>query len=291
SGARIHLVVDCLEHLRALSRAATALGTTYGVVIELDVSLRLPARIHVGVRRSPVRTPDDLVRVARAAASMAGVELRGVMAYEAHLAGVPDRSPFRPLLNPAVRLLKRLAAPRVAVLRQRAIGALRSEGFALELVNGGGSGSLGTTLMDETVTEVTVGSALFAPHLFDYYRSLGGLRPAAFFACQVVRASDPGYVTCHGGGLVASGEAGRDRLPAPWFPEGLELVRLEGAGEVQTPLRTRNADLRLLPGDPVFFRHAKAGELAEHFSEYLLVRGDRVVGRAPTYRGLGLSFL
>jgi D-serine deaminase-like pyridoxal phosphate-dependent protein len=39
----------------------------------------------------------------------------------------------------------------------------------------------------------------------------------------------------------------------------------------------------------VFFRHAKAGELAEHFTEYLLVRGGEVVGEAKTYRGLGVG--
>jgi len=44
-------------------------------------------------------------------------------------------------------------------------------------------------------------------------------------------------------------------------------------------------------GDPVFFRHAKAGELAEHFHEYLLVRGDAIEERAPTYRGMGRCFL
>jgi D-serine deaminase-like pyridoxal phosphate-dependent protein len=59
---------------------------------------------------------------------------------------------------------------------------------------------------------------------------------------------------------------------------------------VQTPLRIgRGMELSL--GDPVFFRHAKAGELAEHFTEYLLVRGDRIEGRAPTYRGLDQCFL
>jgi D-serine deaminase-like pyridoxal phosphate-dependent protein len=41
----------------------------------------------------------------------------------------------------------------------------------------------------------------------------------------------------------------------------------------------------------VFFRHAKAGELAEHFAEYMLVRGERVEARAPTYRGLQKCFL
>jgi D-serine deaminase-like pyridoxal phosphate-dependent protein len=76
----------------------------------------------------------------------------------------------------------------------------------------------------------------------------------------------------------------------PALPEGLSLLDLEGAGEVQTPLRVpRGVDLAL--GDPVFFRHAKAGELAEHVNEYILVRGDVIAERVPTYRGLGKCFL
>ncbi len=35
----------------------------------------------------------------------------------------------------------------------------------------------------------------------------------------------------------------------------------------------------------------KTGELAEHFNEYVLLRGDRIEARAPTYRGMGFSFL
>jgi hypothetical protein len=37
-------------------------------------------------------------------------------------------------------------------------------------------------------------------------------------------------------------------------------------------------------------RHAKAGELAEHVTEYHLVRGDRLVLTTPTYRGEGRAF-
>jgi D-serine deaminase-like pyridoxal phosphate-dependent protein len=59
---------------------------------------------------------------------------------------------------------------------------------------------------------------------------------------------------------------------------------------VQTPL-TVPENVALRPGDPVFFRHAKAGELAEHFNEYLLVRGEVIEARAPTYRGIGKCFL
>jgi len=59
---------------------------------------------------------------------------------------------------------------------------------------------------------------------------------------------------------------------------------------VQTPVRVPRG-ITLPLGAPVFFRHAKSGELAEHFNEYLLLRGEKIEGRAPTYRGLGQCFL
>jgi D-serine deaminase-like pyridoxal phosphate-dependent protein len=65
---------------------------------------------------------------------------------------------------------------------------------------------------------------------------------------------------------------------------------MEGCGEVQTPLRVP-IGVRLNLGDPVLFRHAKAGELAEHFNTYLLIRNGHVVDEVPTYRGAGKCFL
>ena len=56
---------------------------------------------------------------------------------------------------------------------------------------------------------------------------------------------------------------------------------------MQTPVL--GADLQI--GARVWFRHAKAGELCERFEELHLVRGDRVVGAVPTYRGEGKAFL
>ena len=166
---------------------------------------------------------------------------------------------------------------------------IAARSLAPSLVNGGGTGSLDANASEPALTEIAAGSGFLASHLFDHYRGLS-LRPAAFFALQVVRKPAPGFVTCHGGGLIASGAPGRDRLPIPVYPEGLSLLDLEGAGEVQTPLRVpRGVELAL--GDPVFFRHAKAGELAEHVNEYILVRGDTAIGRAPTYRGMGKCFL
>ena len=139
------------------------------------------------------------------------------------------------------------------------------------------------------MTEVSAGSGLYGPTLFDAYSAFSP-RPAAFFALPVVRRPDRRTATALGGGYLASGAAGADRLPRPVLPEGLRLDRLEGAGEVQTPLRgAPAADLRI--GDRVWFRHAKAGELCERFDRLHLIAGDAVVDVVPTYRGEGICFL
>ena len=107
---------------------------------------------------------------------------------------------------------------------------------------------------------------------------------------QVVRASDDGYVTCQGGGYVASGVPGWDKAPVPWWPDGAKLLSTEGVGEVQTPLVVAPGTSIGL-GDMVFFRHAKAGELCEHFNHLVLLERGQVVDEVPTYRGQGRSFL
>jgi D-serine deaminase-like pyridoxal phosphate-dependent protein len=158
----------------------------------------------------------------------------------------------------------------------------------LRLVNGGGTGSLEVDSSDPAVTEVTAGSGLFSPGLFDNYRAFTS-RPSAWFALPVVRRPHPRIATAFGGGYIASGPAGASRLPRPTWPAGLELLKAEGAGEVQTPLRGKAAR-GLLPGDRVWLRHAKAGEMCERFDLVHLLRGDQIVGTAPTYRGEGQTF-
>jgi D-serine deaminase-like pyridoxal phosphate-dependent protein len=97
-------------------------------------------------------------------------------------------------------------------------------------------------------------------------------------------------VTTLGGGYLASGPGNPSRLPRPHWPAGLALDRDEGAGEVQTPVLGAAADdLRI--GDRVWFRHAKAGELCERFSELHLIDGDVIAATVPTYRGEGKAFL
>jgi D-serine deaminase-like pyridoxal phosphate-dependent protein len=294
TGARVRVVCDHPSHLELLARAGERAGTVVDVVVELDVAYRpsglLGSRLHLGVRRSPLREPEDVVSFARRIGDSKHLAFAGLMAYEAQLAGLGDDLPQKPWESRVARLVKRASRAEVSRRREAVVSALRLASLEPRVVNGAGTGSLREAALEPCLTELTAGSGFCCSHLFDRYRSMK-LEPAAFFVLDVVRVPGHGFVTCAGGGFVASGAAGADRLPIPYYPSGLSLLPMEGAGEVQTPLKVSVPErVSLTVGDSVIFRHAKAGELAEHVSEYVLVRDGVVEGRASTYRGLGKVF-
>ncbi|CAM2801397.1 amino acid deaminase/aldolase [Prescottella defluvii] len=276
---RITLMVDDVAQLDLIRSAVGSENVRPRVCLDVDASLRLgPA--HLGVRRSPLREPGQVARLARLASDR-GFAVVGVMFYEAQIAGLPDSS-F------AVRMVKKASASELATRRSTVVDAVTAEVGKLEIVNSGGTGSLEVSSADSAVTEVTAGSGLYVPTLFDRYHSFTP-RPALFFALPAVRKPTPRITTLFGGGYIASGPAGNTRVPAPVWPRGLKLLRNEGAGEVQTPV-TGAAAAELAVGDRVWFRHAKAGELCERFTEVHLVDADGTATSTPTYRGEGKCF-
>jgi D-serine deaminase-like pyridoxal phosphate-dependent protein len=297
AAAAISVMVDCADHLDLIEKAVLAgrdgasVDNPQPVRVSIDIDagfVTLGGRFRAGARRSPVRTPAQAAELAAAIVARPGLRLAGMLAYEAQIAGVGDNPPGRPLYARAVRMMQRMSASELAGRRAAIVAAVR-EVAPLEFVNGGGTGSLERTAAEPAVTELGAGSGLYLPRLFDTYRAFSG-RPAALFALPVVRRPGPGVVTALGGGYVASGPPSAIRLPSPYLPAGLRLDRDEGAGEVQTPLLGPAAD-RLRIGDRVWMRHAKAGELCEHFAELHLIDGETVVETVPTYRGEGQDFL
>lgn len=277
AAARITLMVDDQEQLD-LIRSVAPDGARIRVCLDVDASLRLLGQ-HLGVRRSPLRTPAQVQALARIVADDNRFELVGVMFYEAQIAGMPDSSP-------AVRWVKRRSAAELADRRGAVVDAVKQVG-SVSLVNSGGTGSLEVSSADPVVTEVTAGSGLFGPTLFDRY-NIFKPEPAVAFALSVVRRPGRGFATLFGGGYIASGPAQKVRQPLPAWPFGLKLIGTEGAGEVQTPVQGDAADgLRI--GDRVWMRHAKAGEMCERFDTLYAIEGDQV-SPLPTYRGEGKNF-
>ncbi|MDQ2796429.1 MAG: alanine racemase, partial [Actinomycetota bacterium] len=80
----ITLMVDEPEQL-ALLRAETS-PAPVRLCLDVDASLRV-GRLHLGVRRSPLRTPLDASVLARTAEAQ-GFRVVGVMFYEAQIAGL-----------------------------------------------------------------------------------------------------------------------------------------------------------------------------------------------------------
>lgn len=285
--SRVTLMIDSVEHLELIAAAIGADGPKIRICIELDASLRLASgRVHLGARRSPVHTPDQAAAIAQVVVAHPRCELVGVMAYEGQIAGMGDNQPG--LSKYLIRAMQRRSVIELAERRAAAVAAVRRVA-PLEFVNGGGTGSIDTTAAEAAVTEVAAGSGLLAPHLFDHYTRFQPM-PATYFVLSVVRRPSARHATVLGGGWIASGAAGKDRLPVPVWPRGLSLVPAEGAGEVQTPL-TGDAAARLEIGDRVWFRHTKAGELCEHVDELALVDNGSVAEIFPTYRGERKAFL
>lgn len=273
----VTLMVDDPRQLE-IAREAGASGAR--VCVDVDCSLRL-GPVHLGVRRSPLRGPDDVRPLVRRAVE-SGFRVVGAMFYEAQVAGVPDDVR-------GIGVVKKLSMRRLLGVRREVASTIEEvTGKRPEIINSGGSGSVAESAAAPAVTEVTAGSGLYVPGLFDAYRTFTP-RPALLFALPAVRTPARGLTTFLYGGYVASGAPGSDRLPVPAAPAGLRYLGREGAGEVQTPVRGE------VPiGERAWWRHAKAGELCERFDTLHVVDetadGPAVVARWPTYRGEGKCF-
>lgn len=296
AASRIAVMIDSVDQLELIdSVAPPATRRPIRVCLDFDASWNTKLLGSIGALRSPVHEPAELRRLAERVLQRKGFQLVGIMSYESQIAGVGDQPVGRPANGLLMRAIQRMSAAELAERRAEAVAAVQAV-QPLEFVNGGGTGSIERTVAEEAITEVAVGSGLFGPRLFDNYRSFSPA-PAVAFALDVVRKPHPETATLLGGGWIASGAPGPDRLPQVVFPERLSYSSREGAGEVQTPLTGRAAK-QLRVGDRVWLRHTKSGEPMEHTNEVVPVRVGVAGGQQPealeplaTYRGEGKCFL
>ena len=197
--------------------------------------------MHIGTWRSPLHDPRQ------AAGSPPGIgrgrasRLVGVMGYEGQIAGLGDAPPGQPVRAALIRSIQARSAAELQRAPGRGHPPDPGRDRAWSSSTAAAPGSLESTAADQSVTELAAGSGLVGPTLFDAYARFRP-RPALLFALPVVRRPGPGIATLFAGGYVASGTGTPDRLPRPYLPAGLRLTGVEGAGEVQTPVRGAAAD-------------------------------------------------
>ena len=279
--SQIILMVDLIEHLDLLESIASQNKTQFEICVDIDLSFDLPG-LRFGVYRSELHDLKSLEAFLKHLKTCSHLKLVGLMGYEAQIAGVGDKT------DKKIQILKRFSLIDLKKRRKHMVDLVRSNGFDLKIINGGGTGSLFSTKEETVVTEVTLGSAFYGPVLFDYYQDFS-LRPSMFFGLPITRHPKENIFTCFSGGYIASGALDKKKLPLPYLPSGMELLPYEGAGEVQTPVRYDGVE-KLKVGDLIFFRHAKAAEICERFLEIQLIKGHRSEDKILTYRGEGKSF-
>lgn len=275
----IILMIDSVEQLKILSTYAS-IQNPFKLCLDIDLSLDLPL-LRFGVFRSPIQDCNQLSSILNFLKDHPALELMSVMGYEAQIAGVGDKNQW------LIQLLKKLSIKKLRQRRMDIFNFLIKNKIPLKIVNGGGSGSLKSTTHESIVTEITIGSAFFAPTLFDEYEDVQ-FTPALFYSLPIIRQPKSDIYTCFGGGYIASGSIGPNKVPRPFLPQGANLLKHEGAGEVQTPVKL-NQKLEL--NDPIFFRYAKAGELCERFNHITPFRNSKIDDALLTYRGEGKVFL
>jgi D-serine deaminase-like pyridoxal phosphate-dependent protein len=209
SGQRVTVMVDAVEHLDQLQNLG--LGQI-DVCIDADAGFWFAGgRVRIGPKRSPLHSPAQAAAFAAEINQRPNLRLDGLMAYEGQIAGVGDRPLGQPLRGLAIRAMQALSRRELRDRRAELVAAVESVAGRLRFVNAGGTGSIESSIAEASVTEVTAGSGLFGPALFDDYTRFRP-EPSAFFALPIVRRPGPKVVTALGGGYVASGPAGsRDR--------------------------------------------------------------------------------
>lgn len=275
-GATMIWMVDRPEHVDVLNEVAKAYDVIIDICLDINMSMPLP-KLYFGTKRSALMSIKDVKKLLKHIKNCVHINISAAMGYEAQIAGLPEHLPGKALLSPAIRLLKSRSQKQVSQRRRSIVEYLHKQGHTLKLVNGGGSGSIDFTSSQPEVSEITVGSAYYKPAYFDYMDSMHEFQPAAGFVLPVTRQPEKGVITCHGGGFIASGATGAYKAPVIHYPEYLSSLSDEGFGEVQTPMalslnKKGSHSLRVSIGDGVWCRHAKAGELCEHFNELICYR-------------------
>jgi D-serine deaminase-like pyridoxal phosphate-dependent protein len=276
----ITVMVDSIEHLDSLENSASKYNVQLKILIEFDVADHFLGQ-NVGVYRSPLKKPEDVLKIARATNKRKHLKYKGIMGYEAQNASIGDNSLF-------MKWIKKRSRKKVNEWRQNVFKLLKSEGFEPQIVNGGGSGCFQETVAESSITEIGIGSLLFKPHIFDSMNSLKEFKPALFFLLQVVRKPRDDIVTAFSGGYVSSGSI--RALPKVVKPKNLKTNKNEEFGEVQTPFKFNPKMIQIRIGDPILCRFGKSGEPLEHFNKVNIYTDGKIIDEYLTYRGMGYRF-
>ncbi|WP_149587810.1 3-hydroxy-D-aspartate aldolase BhcC [Tabrizicola flagellatus] len=232
-GARTIVCVDDVANVSDLSAAAVKHGTEIEVFVEIDC----------GAGRCGVKTPEEVVAIAKAVAAAPGLKFTGIQAYQGamqHLDRYEDR---KAKLDAAIAQVK------------ACVDALEAVGLKPELVSGGGTGSYYFESNSGVYNELQCGSYAFMDA--DYGRILdkdgnridrGEWENALFILTSVMSHVKADKAICDAGLKAQSVDSG---LPVIFGRDDVKYVKCSDEhGVIEDPqgvLRVGDK-LKLIPG-------------------------------------------
>lgn len=182
--ARVGVAVDHIEQAVAISRAASEVGSTVDLLIEVDI----------GMGRCGVPAGSPALELARRLGDLPGVRFAGIQAYEGHLVNVLDR---------AERVTRSREAMQQAVDTRRMIEAA---GIPVGCISGCSSATYDSTGTLPGVDEVQAGT--YATMDRQYYRLAPEFDIALSILVRVISRPAPNKAVLDLGVKGAGGEFG-----------------------------------------------------------------------------------
>jgi D-serine deaminase-like pyridoxal phosphate-dependent protein len=178
----VTVALDSADALRGVADAARAAGRTFGVLVEVDA----------GMGRVGLRTPAEAVALAREAASLEGIEYRGLMFYPGHV---------RSHVGEQDDAIRRVSAA-IAGFR----GALAAAGLAPRVVSGGSTPTFWRSHEVEGITEVRPGTSIFNDRTTAEIGACGWSEVAYSVLATVVSTAVPGQAVVDAGSKALAKE-------------------------------------------------------------------------------------
>lgn len=171
----VKVVVDNADIVQAIGAAATDIGVTVGLLVE----------VNTGMNRAGAMPGEATIALAKQIADTPGLRLAGLMTWEGHMLSEPDPDLRRQGIEAAIAQLNETAE------------ACRATGLTIEIVSAGGSGTYKVTPFLEGVTEIEAGGAVFCDMT---YQGWGvDLEPALFVRAMVTSRPAPDRIICDAG--------------------------------------------------------------------------------------------
>ena len=252
-GARTIVCVDDVANVADLSAAAVRHGTELEVFVEIDC----------GAGRCGVKTPEEVVAIAKAVAAAPGLKFAGIQAYQGAMQHMDRYEDRKAKLDAAIAQVK------------ACVEALEAAGLKPELVSGGGTGSYYFESNSGVYNELQCGSYAFMDA--DYGRILdkdgnridrGEWENALFILTSVMSHVKADKAICDAGLKAQSVDSG---LPVIFGRDDVKYVKCSDEhGVIEDPQGVLKVGdkLKLIPGhcDPTCNVH----------DWYVGVRGGKV---------------